>query len=830
MKQKLLTLLLAFMFAVPAFAQPSSSPSFTIKGQVIDSLLNESVPYATLKIVLASAPQQAVKMLASDDDGKFTTTVNATGDYILITQFVGKAPAEKAFTVKEGEKSIDLGKVYLSDDAQRLDQVTVTAQRPLVKVDIDKITYNLEEDPEAKVNNTLEMLRKVPMITVDGDDKIQLKGSTNYKIYMNGKPSNLLSNNPSEVLKSMPASSVKDIEVITDPGAKYDAEGIGGIINIITHKNSSLQGITGNVRASVNSFGGYNGGGYVSAKIGKLGLTANFNHSQQDSPWNDSENIRDNFVTGNEYRIEQNGRSKYKGPYQFGYLEASFEIDTLNLISVGGNLFNGNIKSYSELLAKRFDKDGNRVYSYDRNSTNKETFGSTSFNVDYQRSTSKKDELITVSYRYSRSPNDSETYTELLNVENYVPEKGETYPQHNINDAATIEHTGQVDYTTPLFKGHTLEVGAKYINRKNRSETERLMFDEGIWNDISNEDSHFRHIQHIYSGYAGYAIRVQKFGFKFGVRAEGTSLDVSFAKSPHLNFDKNYFDLVPNGTISYQLTMSQQLRLGYNMRISRPGIWFLNPYVNDSDPENIRYGNPHLDTEKSHNISSNYSFFTQKFNMNASLSYSFVNNSIESYSFIDPSTPNVLQTTYDNIGRNQRIGGYLYGSWNPVPLFRIYINGGLNYVDMKSKAINASNSGFNGNVFAGTQFTFPHDFRINVNGGYYMPWVQLQGEGSSFYFVGFTINKDFLKKKLTVSVSAQNPFWKTIKQESSSASPTFAMQNVMHRNARMFNFNISYRFGSLKEQIKKVRRGINNDDMKGGGAGGGQEGGGGTPQ
>ncbi len=831
MKQKLLTLLLLFIGAYPIFAQQGSAQSFTIKGQVIDSLLNESVPYATLKIVMANAPQQSVKMLASDDDGKFEVSLNAPGDYVLITQFVGKAPSEKAFTVKEGDKRIDLGLVYLTDDAQRLNEVTVTAQRPLVKVDIDKITYSLEEDPEAKVNNTLEMLRKVPMITVDGEDKIQLKGSTNFKIYMNGKPSNLLSNNPSEVLKSMPASSVKDIEVITDPGAKYDAEGIGGIINIITHKNSSLQGITGNVRASVNTFGGYNGGAYVSAKIGKLGLTANFNHSQQRTPWNDSEMIRENFIKDDEYTLTQNGRSKYKGPYQFGYLEASYEIDTLNLISVGGNIFNGKMKNYSELAVNRVNRNEIPGYSYDRNSTSENTFGSTSFNVDYQRSTRKKDELITLSYRYSRSPNDSEDYTDLYNVINYIPESDRTYPQRNINDAATIEHTGQIDYTTPLFKGHTFEVGAKYINRKNRSETDRLMFGENGWQDISSLDSHFRHIQHIYSGYLGYAIRLQKFGFKFGARAEGTSLEATFAKAPDINFDKSYFDLVPNATISYQLSMAQQLRLGYNMRISRPGIWYLNPYVNDSDPEYIRYGNPHLDTEKSHNITSNYSFFTQKFNMNVSANYSFVNNSIENYSFIDPENPKVLQSTYDNIGRQQRVGGYMYASWNPVPLFRIYINGGLNYIDMKSKKMNMANSGFNGNIFAGTQFTFPHDFRVNLNGGYYTPWIQLQGEGSSFYFLGLTLNKDFLKKKLTLSVSAQNPFWKTMKMESDTSAPTFNMTSVNHRNARVFSFNVSYRFGSLKEQIKKVRRGISNDDQKGGGGqGGGEGGGGGTPQ
>lgn len=826
MKKKLMTLFLVLCCVTSLFAQPASVQSFTVKGQVIDSLSKESVPYATMKFALASAPQQAVKMLATDDNGKFETTLNAPGDYVLNIQFMGKLPVVKRFSLKEGEKTKNLGSVLMSDNAQQLEQVVVTAQKPLVKVDIDKITYSLEEDPEAKVNNMLDMLRKVPMITVDGDDKIQLKGSSSYKIYMDGKPSNLLSNNPSEVLKSMPASSVKDIEVITDPGAKYDAEGIGGIINIITHKNSRLQGITGTVRANANTLGYWGGGGYASAKIGKLGITANVNYSQQNSPWNDSESEQFNLVNDDKYHLMDKGRNKYKGPFVYGYLEASYEIDTLNLISVGANIFNANMESIMESQSRMFDKADNLMYNYDRYTSSENKQGSTNLNVDYQRSTSKKDELFTLSYRYSGSPSDSESFTELRNVNNY--DQTALYPMRIINDASTEEHTGQLDYTTPLFKGHTFEGGVKYINRQSRSETERII--NGI--NMSNDDSHFRHTQHIYSGYLGYTMRIKKMGIKAGLRAEGTALDVKYKKEPTKNFSTDYFDVVPNVTLSYQLGMTQQLRLGYNMRIYRPGIWYLNPYINDSNPEHIRYGNPNLDSEKSHSISLNYSYFSRKFNMNASFSHSFVNNAIESYTIVDPDNSKRLITTYDNIGHQSRTGGYLYGSWNPIPLLRVYVNAGLNYVDMESAERNLKNSGFAGNVYGGGQITLPKDFRFNVNGGYNSPWVSLQGEGSSFYFVGFSASKDFLKKKLTVSLSAQNPFWKTMEMKSDSKDETFISHSVNHRVSRSFNLSVSYRFGSLKEQIKKVRRGISNDDQKGGGSttGGGGESGGGQAQ
>lgn len=842
MKEKLLYLVLVLMMTVPLCAQNQNAADYTIKGQVVDSLSNETVPYATLSIALANAPQKAIKLLACDDDGKFTTTLKQPGTYIMSMQSLGKLPAVKRFTLSEGKKSLNLGKLFMNDDTQQINEVTVVAQKPLVTVEVDKISYSLEDDPEAKTNNALEMFRKVPMVTVDGEDKIQLKGSSNYKIYMNGKPSNLLSGeNASDVLKSMPASSIKNIEVITDPGSKYDAEGVGGIINIITAKNA-MQGYTGTVRANASTLGSFGGGGYVSLKVGNLGLTANYGYNNRNSPWNDSHNERetdeDRLAEGGPTKLIEDGRSKYKGPFQYGYLEASYEIDTLNLISVGANLFRGKSKNLSELdavlnpLGDEFNSSP--IYKFHRNSVSEGTFGSTDLNVDYQHSTSKKDELLTVSYRFSQSPNDSESNTELSDVVNYY--LSNEYPKWNINDASTIEHTGQIDYTTPLFNKQTLEAGVKYINRQNKSNTLEQIYNDStkMWEDHSRDNSQFRHTQHIYSAYLGYLIRLNKFGIKAGVRAEGTSLKAEFARKPNMDFSTNYFDVVPNATLTYQIDMSTQIRLGYNMRIQRPGIWYLNPYINDVDPQNISQGNPNLDSEKSNNVNLNFSKFTQKFSINASLSYTFVNNPIERYSFTadfpadDPRSQynGAMWNTYDNIGKKQQVGMFLYGNWSPTTWFRIYMNGGLDYTDLKAPTLDLKKDGVSGRVFAGTQFTLPKDFRINLNGGYFSPWIMLQGKQSPFYFAGLNVSKDFLKKKLSVSVGANNPFWKTMKMEMTTNGEGFRNVSTNWRSAREFRFSISYRFGTMKGQIKKVRRGISNDDSKGGGEnnqGGGEQ-------
>ena len=230
----------------------------------------------------------------------------------------------------------------------------------------------------------------------------------------------------------------------------------------------------------------------------------------------------------------------------------------------------------------------------------------------------------------------------------------------------------------------------------------------------------------------------------------------------------------------------------------------------------------------------NFSKFTQKFSINASLSYTFINNPIERYSFTanfpesDPRSQynGAMWTTYDNVGKKQQVGMFLYGNWSPNTWFRIYMNGGVDYVSMKAPTLNKEKDGVSGRIFAGTQFTLPKDFRINLNGGYFSPWIQLQSEMSPFYFAGINISKDFLKKKLSLSVGANNPFWKTMKMETTTAGNGFHDVSTNWRSAREFRFSISYRFGTMKGQIKKVRRGISNDDSKGGGEnnqGGGEQ-------
>ncbi|MDD2247152.1 MAG: TonB-dependent receptor [Proteiniphilum sp.] len=783
-----------------------TAQNVTVKGKLVSADDKAGLPYVTISVARESNPANTVKRLATQESGTFSTALTP-GKYIFIFHFVGMNGLKKLVEVSTSQNPLDLGEIAMDESSIELEEVSVTAQKPLVKVEIDKLTYSAKDDPEASTSNVLDLLRKVPLVTVDGEDEIQLKGSSNFKIYLNGKPSNMISGNPSQVLKSMPANSVKDIEVITDPGVKYDAEGIGGIINIVTDKRVD-DGYSGSVGANGDTFGGYGGNAYLATRYGKFGFTGNVGYYYHKRPESESGFTREEFSPQN--LLTLNGKNKSDGGGLFLSGALSFEPDTLNLFNLSGSRYGGKFKSHSmqEALSA-----GARPYSYNTRSNSTVEYGGMSLSADYQRSFKRKGEMLTISYRFEDNPNDSEydsEYEDVTGVFYYT----DGYKLRSVNNAGGKEHTGQLDYVNPLNGKHSIETGLKYIFRDNTSRADHTFFDteEGLWKPDVSRKNDLDHTQNITSGYAGYGFKSGKTGVKLGFRGEYTQQEIHFMGSQlDTIVQTNFFDLVPSVTLSYQLGMTRTLRGGYNMRISRPGIWYLNPYVNDVDPNNISYGNPNLDAEKQHNFNINYGAFSQKLNFNVTLSYAFARNAVTGYSFIENG---VTRNTYANIGKNQTVGTNLYVSWTPTQVVRTYLNGGINYTDIRStEKSEQRNSGFSGRAFGGLTFTFSGDFRVGANGGLFLNRIQLQTEQSPFYFYSFSLMKSFLNKKLDLSLNLQDAFSKNRKISSKTTGEGFWQENIFHYPMRNIRLSVSYRFGELKASMKKVQRTISNEDV-----------------
>jgi len=249
-----------------ASAQKAVNPGITITGVVADSLSGKTIEYPTVAIFTDSL--KLIKAVAGGADGKFTIEAPGEGKYILSASMIGYSNSKNSLLLEGGIKKYDAGTIKLLEGMQ-LKEVTVVAVKPLIKNEPDKLTYNLESDPQTSSSALVDILRKVPMLSVDGEDVVRLNGETNFKVLVNGRSSGLLVKNFKDAIKSMPASTIKSIEVITNPPAKYDAEGIGGIINIITNRKDT-QGYSGSLSAGYNTLGGFNGGGYISAQLGKL--------------------------------------------------------------------------------------------------------------------------------------------------------------------------------------------------------------------------------------------------------------------------------------------------------------------------------------------------------------------------------------------------------------------------------------------------------------------------------------------------------------------------------------------------------------------------------
>jgi outer membrane cobalamin receptor len=806
MIRKLILLFSIVSLCVTVFAV-NPAPTFQVKGTVTDSITGKGISYVTITVQTAN---EVVKRLASDASGKFEIALEAPGKYDLVFHSIGYNLHKDEVELAEGKPRIDLGIIAIAPSVEKIGEVTIATTRPLVRTETDKIIYSMEADPESKTSSAIEMLRKVPMVTVDGEDNIMLKGNSNFRILLNGKNSSMLSQNPKDVLRSLPASTIRDIEVITNPSSKYEAEGVGGIINIITTRRQ-VDGFMGRVNAGADTRGGYSGGLYATTKINKFGFSMNYGHNLFNQPRNLSVSTRENLLSETNRYTETNGTNKYNGRFNFLMSEASYEIDTFNLVSLSfmGQL--GHFTGTGEMMTTDFDLNRNTTRQFRNLTDMKNHNGMMSGNIDYQRTFRKPDKTLTFSYKMDYSPRNSDNGNEITGLLNYM-----SYNQKSTNDAYGLEQTLQVDYFNPVNKTHQIETGLKYILRQNVSESDVLRLTDGEWVRDLTRINDLDYDQHIIGLYAGYLLKIKKFSLKTGLRAEGTINDGYFKSVNDTSFTNKLFNLVPYITLSQNLDKGQNVRLSYTQRLSRPGIWYLNPFYNDLDPLNVSYGNPKLDAEVSHSFDFTYGKFSPKYNVNVSLTSAFANNTIQSISTMQAN--GVRVTTYENIGKNQRLGVNMYGSLRFGTKFTLNSNMGVNYLSIESNdARNLSNSGFmyNGNLNA--RVVPWKNGSFSAFGGVFSSGVMLQGRSGTQYYNSVSYMQEFFEKKLTASLSVSDPFRSRMKYETTFDDPTFRQQSVNYIYNRMLRVNVSYRFGQMKGEIRKARRGISNDDLKSGG-------------
>ena len=806
MKKFVVVLVLALISA-QAFSQT------VVKGKILDSQSREAEAGAVVQVFDGQPSEgRAVGYAMSDSLGAFVIKVAAgriASEGTVQVMNLGRKTLE--YSIKPTPE-VDLGEILMVDEVETLAGSTVTALKTLVKIDADKLTYDIEADTDSKTMTVLEMLRKVPMVTVDAQDNITVNGSSSFKVYVDGRPNQMLSANPSQMFKLMPASNIKSIEVVTNPGAKYDAEGTGGILELKTKSGSGSKvvsdGVYGTVTGEINTRLGLDGGLNLNAQKGKWTFGADINMGTD--PFNGvlSENIQVNKVTGD--RMVQSYTGNADQRYVWSDINASYEIDTLNLITayIGYNRFY-NASYIVDGTMISYDKNGNSLYEMSQGGTHKGSWNGINGSVDYQhRFAGQQNKYVTLSYQYTGNPHGSEAE---MTYGNEV--------RRSLTDDDSQEHTFQADYTTPLWSDkHNLSTGLKYILRKNVAND---IQDAGL---ASEQPSVYDYRNDIGALYAEYTGNFGKVIGKAGLRYEHTWVDVDYATKPSRNFSTDYPVVVPNVSLQYNMGMASNISLSYNMRISRPGITYLNPYAEQINKTTVSYGNTDIEAEKSNRFQLAWNMASPKWVLSLRLIENFGQGGIGQYSFYatDGDYAGLLNTTYGNIQNSSRTSLNVYVNWNASNKTRIYGFGDGGYDYYLNTLDGLSNGGWTARGGMGVQHTLPWDLRLSGNlfmnsGGY-----SLQGYRSGFGFVSLGLTKSFLQDRLNLSLRGQsNLGLGQLEFHMHSESGSYIQDQSQFIPIRSASFSVSYTFGKARNiQQKRTVRSITNDDLVGNGSGG----------
>jgi len=777
----LMTLMIQVRAQIPGMggaAKPSVTGRITLV--VIDSATRKPIEYGSVSLVKAK-DNKPVNGGVTDEKGKAVLLNIAPDEYKLGVGFLGYTT--KLITVKTTPERPDqnLGTLVLSASAGMLKEVTVEGQKAMIENKIDRMVYNAEADATNAGGDATDVMRKVPMLSVDINGNVQLRGSS-VRVLINGKPSGTMANSVADALKMIPADQVKSVEVITSPSAKYDAEGSGGIINIIT-KKSNAQGVSGSVNASAGTrqnTGAFN----LTAKTGRLSVNTAFGtmlaYPQSSSVILENRTIHNGITS----TVLQKGLSDWSRDMYNGSLGMDYDFNLYHNISTTAkyNRFYNGGPGEANLTINGVS--ARNISTTDMSNRNLD------WNMDYKHTSKKAGEEFSVSGQLTSGKNTNEFQNTLK-----IPAAADFGTASN-NEGLNKEYTVQSDYVYPFSKKVIFEAGGKGIFRNIRS----------MYSNNSAQD--FDYSQNVGAAYSTISFGLAKnLQFKGGIRAEYTDININ-----DNNYQKDYFNLFPSAVISQTLKGMSTLKLSYNRRVQRPSLSYLNPFRNESNQFAVFQGNPYLNPELSDNLELGYSTFIKGSIINASVFYRNTHNVIENANQVDAVDPNKVLTTFINVGTSESYGFNLFGSYNPKPKWTLMSNIGVNTYQVQNPATNVNTGTYvNYNAFLRSASTFKKGLSLELFGAVNSPRRTFQGKTQAMFFYVFALKQEILKKKGTIGLNVLNPFKRDLDIRTVTESQfSYQSQHILYP-LRSFGLNFSYNFGKLKFTEKKK---IKNDDIK----------------
>ena len=741
----------------------------------------------------------------SKENGSFQFNKPDTGTYVLSFTHTGFSEKRINITVASQPGDLQIDPVQLSRATGTLKEVVVTAQRPMVEQSDDKIVFNVEDDPTNKTETAIDILRKTPFIAVDGEDNIKVNGKSNFKVQLNGRETSMFARNVKEALRGFPGALISKIEVITTPSAKYDGEGIGGIINIITKKK--VVGYNGTLSSFSRTSDKLNNFAInANAKVGKIGASIFLNTGFKDPVLMNNTSVTIPATQSIYTKRTLDGKQSNNSAWSFGNAELSWELDTLNTISVYTNIDSWSNTSVSDqTIITDFMSSPSTASHY--NLHNKSKNPGVNIGSDYIKHFKKnKDKEFSLRFLAELGKNDAEltSFQDNPGTDRYL-----------INNSYAInnQYTIQADNSIPIKKTGRLEGGLKAILRRASSDFESLIkYDEAENYKLNSANTdYFKYTQDVISLYSMYSLRLKKSSFRLGARVEYTNVDGDFISS-NTKVKNSYATFLPNIQFTNRMTKITTLVVGYTKRLQRPYIWDLNPFVFNNDSLNISYGNPDLDPQTSHVLTGQLRFVKGNTFAGINIEGSYSGNKILEYSSFDPQT-GIRKTTSLNIGKEFQSSLNLNFSTKFTPKWNFFVNGSLRYSTVTNNSDKSqSNSGFGINFNLNSSYKFNDKFTISTYIGFWKEpqTIQTTYPFSPWHNVAF--NYKIFKNKINISLRAVNYYEKTRNFKTITKDKNFYSTNINQQPRRAAVLALTWNFGKLTENVSK-KKGVSNDDI-----------------
>ncbi|MFL5787680.1 MAG: TonB-dependent receptor domain-containing protein [Flavisolibacter sp.] len=785
-----------------------------VTGKVIDSTTGQPVEYATISVYLNgnSKPSSGT---VTDAKGNFNIDNLPSGDYEFVIGFIGYQSRSVNVPVT-GSTTIQLNTIRLLNSNSVLSGVTVTASRPLIENKIDKLVYNVDRDLSSQGGVATDVLKKVPQVTVDIDGNVQLQGSSSIRFLIDGKPSSIFGNSLADALQSIPASQIQSIEVITNPGAKYDAQGTGGIINIIL-KKSRVRGINGNLNLSAGTRL-ENGSFNLNFRHDNFGMHAYFSGNAQRPSITYSSSDRHSFdSTGRMTDFLQNSTGTYsRQGYQTGVgLDWSITKKDNISASFGYNHFGNHYTGITDqhTLTDSMGTLLSDLYTT-RNSESRFSFNSLDWDINYKKTFKKEKQELEINYTRSQGKN---TVFYLQNQVN----KGEVNPFSGTtsnNPGNDNETNLSIDYTHPVTEKITIETGAKLVQNKISSIANVYTLNSGSFIPDPSQSYVVDYKRNVYAYYLSGTFSLFQFlDIRAGGRYEYTSTNAQYSNAHDVSIPP-YNTFAPSFVLSHTFSNNQVIKLSYSYRIERPDYRDLNPFMNLSDPHNISTGNPLLQPEIGNNYELGYNkTFEKGTNINVAAFYRKNTHDIKSYVTYYPEYQigdsvyqNVSLSTRENIGMEDREGINISISVPVTGKFNLRSNTMVANRHIVNNFLGGTSTyGLEYRINLNGSFQFKNDLALEMFGNYNSPIKNVQGKQPGFVFYNMAIRKQFLHKNASIAFVTANPFNRYVNQTTELTGPNFYSTSFRQIPLRSFGISLTYKFGKLEFKKPKEEEGSN---------------------